>query len=369
MDQKDYYKTLGVERDAGADDIKRAFRKLAHELHPDKHKGDKDVEEKFKLINEAYEVLKDPAKRAQYDRFGYVGSGQPGPGYRDAGFGSDFQDIFGDVFSEFFGGGGRRRPGPEPGADLRYDLELKFEEAAFGAEKTIEIPRTTACERCSGTGAKPGTSPVTCSTCNGAGQVRFQQGFFSVARTCPGCGGRGAVIKDPCADCSGSGKVRVRSSFTVKVPPGVDTGSRLRVAGEGEFGERGGPPGDLYVVLSVKPHEIFRRENDDVICEAPISFTQAALGAEIEVPSLEGMVKLKIPAGTQSGKVFRLKNKGIASLHTGRRGDEQVVIVVETPVKLTKRQKEILEEFAQISGEEGASNGKNFFSKVKEIFE
>ncbi|MDP2690673.1 MAG: molecular chaperone DnaJ, partial [Deltaproteobacteria bacterium] len=280
MEEKDYYKTLGVSRDASGDEVKKAFRKLAHEFHPDKHKGDKDIEEKFKSINEAYEVLKDPDKRAQYDRFGYVGAGPgPGPGYRETGFGSDFQDLFGDVFSEFFGGG--RRAGPEAGADLRYDLEITFEEAAFGVDKTIDIPRTSACGNCSGTGARPGTSPVSCSTCGGAGQVRFQQGFFSISRTCPACGGRGTVVKDPCPECSGAGKVRVRRSITVKVPPGVDSGSRLRVVGEGEGGERGGPPGDLYVVLIVAPHPIFRRENDDIVIEVPVTFPLAALGGEL----------------------------------------------------------------------------------------
>jgi len=370
MEEKDYYKVLGVERDASADDIKKAFRKLAHQYHPDKHKGDKDIEEKFKSINEAYEVLKDPNKRAQYDRFGYVGAGPggPGPGYRESGFGADFQDLFGDVFSDFFGGG-RRRAGPEPGADLRYDLEVSFEEAAFGTEKPVQIPRTASCSKCNGSGARAGTSPVTCTTCNGAGQVRLQQGFFSIARSCPACGGKGSVIKDPCADCGGAGKVRVKRSLKVKVPPGVDTGSRLRIVGEGDTGDRGGPPGDLYVVLTVAPHELFRREGDDVICEVPVSFPQAALGAEIEVPTLEGPVKLKVPAGTQTAKIFRLKNKGIASLRTGRRGDEQVVIRVATPTKLTKRQKELMEEFAEISGEHAATHEKNFFSKVKEIFE
>ncbi|MBI5642187.1 MAG: molecular chaperone DnaJ [Deltaproteobacteria bacterium] len=368
MEEKDFYKILGVERGASDEEIKKAYRRLAHEFHPDKHSGDKDKEEKFKLINEAYENLKDPDKRAQYDRFGYVGSGQGQQGYRDAGFGADFQDIFGEVFSDFFGGA-RRRPGPERGADLRYDLDISFEEAAFGAEKTINIPRTVNCSACNGSGAKPGTQPTVCSGCRGTGQVRFQQGFFSISRPCSTCHGTGAVIKDPCTECRGAGKVRTVSTLTVKVPPGVDTGSRLRLTGEGEYGERGGIPGDLYIVMSVSPHPIFRRENDDIICEVPISFPQAALGAEIEVPTLEGQVKLKIPPGTQSGKVFRLKNKGIASVHTGRRGDAQVILKVETPSKLNKRQKELLEEFAEISGEDTTPLRKNFFSKVKEIFE
>ncbi|MBI1910851.1 MAG: molecular chaperone DnaJ [Deltaproteobacteria bacterium] len=367
MEEKDFYKILGVDRNATDDEIKKAYRKLAHEMHPDKHSGDKDKEEKFKLVNEAYETLKDPEKRAQYDRFGYVGSG---PGFRDAGGygGGDFNDLFGEVFSEFFGGQ-RRRPGPERGADLRYDLQIAFEEAAFGTEKTINIPRTVACGTCSGIGAKPGTYPQTCNTCRGTGQVRFQQGFFAVSRPCSTCGGKGTVIKDPCTECRGTGHIRTQSTLTVKIPAGVDTGSRLRLTGEGEYGERGGPPGDLYIIISVTPHSIFKRENDDIICEVPISFPQAALGAEIDVPTLEGPVKLKIPAGTQSGKVFRIKHKGIASLHTGRRGDALVIVKVETPTKLSRKQKELLEEFASVSAEDSTPLKKNFFSKVKDIFE
>ncbi len=366
MDQKDYYKILGVERGAGDDEIKRAYRKLAQELHPDKHHGDKEVEEKFKLINEAYDALKDPEKRAQYDRFGYVGTA-PG-GYRDANFGADFQDLFGEVFSDFFGAG-RRQAAPERGADLRYDMEITFEEAAFGAEKTVNIPKTANCETCKGTGARPGTSRTVCQTCKGAGQVRYQQGFFSISRPCSVCRGAGSVIKDPCGDCRGAGTVRTSKKMTVKIPHGVDTGSRLRIPGEGEPGERGGRPGDLYIFINVAPHPLFRRENDDVILDVPISFTQAALGAEIEVPTLEGRVKLKVPPGTQSGKVLRLKGKGIASLQTGRLGNAQVIIRVETPAKINKRQRELLEEFASISGEDTTPLRKNFFSKVKEMFE
>ncbi|CAG1065795.1 Chaperone protein DnaJ [uncultured bacterium] len=371
--QKDYYKVLGVGRDASDDEIKRAYRKLAQELHPDKHSGDKDKEDSFKLINEAYEVLKDPQKKAHYDRFGFAGSGSGfggGPGGPEAGFGADFQDIFNDVFSDFFGGGGgRRRPGPERGADLRFDLEITFEEAAFGTEKTVRVPRTVACNTCGGTGAKPGTSASACSTCHGAGQVRFQQGFFSVSRTCPACKGAGSIIKDPCTECRGAGKTRSTTPLTVKIPAGVDTGSRLRLSGEGEYGDRNGPSGDLYIFITVLPHSIFMREENDVICEVPISFAQAALGSEIEVPTIEGPAKLKVPAGTQSGKVFRMPSKGIASVHTGRRGDQQVIIKVETPTKLNKRQKELLQEFAEISGEETTPLRKNFFSKVKEMFE
>ncbi len=368
MEEKDLYKILGVDRGAGDEEIKRAYRKLAQELHPDKHHGNKEVEEKFKLINEAYDTLKDPEKRAQYDRFGYVGAGPgPGPGaYRD--FGTDFQDLFSEVFSDFFGAG-RRRAAPEHGSDLRYDIDITFEEAAFGAGKSVNIPKTINCSACGGSGAKPGTSPTVCSTCRGAGQVRYQQGFFSISRPCSACGGAGAVIKDPCGACRGAGKVKSIKTITVKVPPGVDTGSRLRIPGEGEPGERGGGPGDLYIFLNVEPHPLFRRENDDIILEVPISFPQAALGAEIDVPTLDGPVKLKIPPGTQSGKVLRLKGKGIASLQTGRRGDAQVIIRVETPAKLNKRQRELLEEFANISGDDTTPLRKNFFSKVKEIFE
>jgi molecular chaperone DnaJ len=373
--QKDYYKILGVGRDASDDEIKRAYRKLAQELHPDKHSGDKEKEDSFKLINEAYEVLKDPQKKAHYDRFGFAGSGSGfggpgGPGGPEAGFGADFQDIFSEVFSDFFGGGGgRRRPGPERGADLRFDLEITFEEAAFGTEKTVKVPRTVQCNKCAGTGAKPGTSASACTTCRGAGQVRFQQGFFSVSRTCPACKGAGSTIKDPCTECMGAGKTRSVTPLTVKIPAGVDTGSRLRLSGEGEYGDRNGPSGDLYIFITVLPHSIFMREENDVICEVPISFAQAALGSEIEVPTIEGPAKLKVPAGTQSGKVFRMPAKGIASVHTGRRGDQQVIIKVETPTKLNKRQKELLQEFAEISGEETTPLRKNFFSKVKEMFE
>ncbi len=366
MNRKDYYEILGVAKTATDDEIKKAYRGLAHKHHPDTQGGDRESEERFKLINEAYGVLKDPGKRAEYDRFGYVGVGQ---GYRDSGFGADFQDLFSDVFHDFFGGGGAGRAQPERGADLRYGIEISFDEAAFGTEKTVKVPRTVSCEECRGTGAKPGTSPSKCIACGGRGQVSFQQGFLSIARTCSTCRGAGAVITDPCDGCRGSGRSRVTNTISVKVPGGVDTGSRLRLVGEGDFGANGGPPGDLYIGISVKPHPIFTRENDDVVCEVPISFPQAAIGAEVEVPTIEGTVKLKIPHGTQSGKVFRLKGKGLASLRTGRRGDEQVVIRVETPSKLTKRQRELLEEFARLSGEETTPLSKNFFSKVKEIFE
>lgn len=365
MENKDYYKILGVDRDASDDEIKKAYRRLAHEAHPDKHSGNKDVEERFKLINAAYETLKDAGKRANYDRFGAQGAGA---GFRDAGYGADFQDLFGEVFTDFFGAGrGGRRS--ERGDDLRYDMEISFEEAAFGAEKTVKIPKTVTCAPCSGVGARPGTQPVVCPSCRGTGQARIQQGFFSISRPCGQCSATGRVIKDPCPECAGAGRIRMTNTLTVKIPPGVDVGSRLRIAGEGDHGARGGAPGDLYIFLGVRPHPIFKRDNDDTICEVPISITQAALGADIDVPSLEGSVKLKVPPGTQSGKVFRLKGKGIASVHTGRRGDARVVVSVETPTKLDKRQRELLEEFASISGEDTTPLKKNFFSKVREILQ
>lgn len=366
---KDFYEILGVGRNASDEEIKKAYRQLAHKYHPDKNPGDKSVEEHFKEINAAYEVLKDADKRAQYDRFGYAESGAGfGPG---AGFGVDFQDLFGDVFGDFFGAGrrGARAHRGQRGADLRYDMEVSFEEAAFGAEKKIKIPKATKCQKCHGSGAKPGTSPTQCPACHGRGQVSYQQGFFSISRPCSSCRGEGAIIKEPCAECSGVGRVKEIKSLNVKIPPGVETDTRLRLSAEGESGIHGGPSGDLYIIISVKPHPIFQRQNDDIVCEVPISFPQAAIGCEIDVPTIEGNVKLKVPAGTQSGKVFRLKNKGIASLHTGRRGDQNVMIKVETPTRLTDRQKELLEEFAKISGEETNPLKKNFLEKVKGLFE
>lgn len=367
---KDYYDMLGVERDASQTDIKKAFRKMAHKYHPDKHKGDKKAEEKFKELNGAYEVLKDPNKRAHYDRFG--ADGPPGPGgpggYGDSGFGGDFQDLFGDVFSDFFGGR-QRRPGPEPGNDLRYNLDITFNEAVFGASKDIKIPKTDRCGTCAGSGAKPGTSPEVCKRCGGSGQERFQQGPFSMARTCQACGGAGSVITNPCTTCGGAGAVQRASTLSINIPAGIDTGSRLRVPSEGEPGPRGGPSGDLYVFVTVAAHPIFKREDSDIICEVPVSFPQASLGAEIDVPTIEGTIKLKVPAGTQSGKVMRLRGKGVASLRSGRRGDQLVFIRVETPSKLNNRQRELLEEFAEISNDDIFPNKKGFFDKVKEIFE
>ncbi len=369
MPNNDFYETLGVPKGATQEEIKKAYRRLAHKYHPDKTQGDKDSEEKFKGINEAYKTLKDPQKRQQYDQFGGAGGGFGGGfGGGGGGFNADIGDLFGDVFGDFFGGG-RSRGGPQRGADLRYDFDINFEEAAFGTEKDLKIPRMTPCETCHASGAKPGTSAQTCSTCGGAGQVRYQQGLFSITRPCSGCEGRGEIIPDPCTDCHGAGRIESLTDVRVKIPAGVDSGSRLRITGHGEHGERGGGVGDLYVVLNVAPHPIFKRENNDIICEVPISFTQAALGADLEVPTLEGPSTIKIPVGTQTGKVFTLKSKGIASIQTGRRGHQYVVVTLETPSKLSDKQKTLLEEFARLGGEETMPHKKNFFDKVKEIFE
>lgn len=373
MAKRDYYDVLGVHKNASDAEIKKAYRKLALQHHPDKNPGNKEAEEKFKEIAEAYEVLSDPEKRARYDQFGHTGEGfggfRPGEEFGGfGGFGGDVGDIFGDIFGEVFGGRGFRQRRAERGADLRYNLEISFDEAAFGTETHIKIPRTQECEHCGGSGAKPGTSPTVCPTCNGTGQVRFQQGFFSVSRTCSQCRGEGRIIKDRCTECGGGGRTKVYKTLSVKIPAGVETGSRLRLQGEGEAGFRGGPPGDLYVVITVREHPIFTRDGEDVLCEVPVSFPQAALGSEIEVPTIEGKVKMKVPAGIQSGAHFRLKGKGIARLGGYGRGDEIVTVIVEIPTKLTQRQKELLEEFAKISGQDANPLSKGFFEKVRNLF-
>jgi molecular chaperone DnaJ len=362
--KKDYYELLGVSRSAGDEEIKKAYRKLALQYHPDRNPGDKQAEEKFKQVSEAYSVLCDPQKRAQYDQFGHAAFGEGGPGFD---FSGGFEDIFGDIFGEFFGGSGRRR-GRGRGEDLRYNLSLKFEEAVSGIEKKIKIPRHGPCEHCHGTGAKPGTAPQTCPTCRGRGQVSFQQGFFSVSRTCGQCHGQGTIIKEPCSACGGAGRVRTMHTLSVKIPAGVDSGSRLKLRAEGETAPAGGVPGDLYVVIHVEPHPIFVRDNLDIICDVPISFVQAALGAEIDVPTLDGKVKMKIPAGTQSGKVFRLKGKGVKDVQGFQQGDQHVRVTVETPTRLTTKQKELLKEFAALGGEEVNPLSKGFFDKMKELF-
>jgi molecular chaperone DnaJ len=367
--KQDYYEVLGVSRDASAQEIKSAYRKLALKYHPDKNPGDKEAEEKFKEASEAYACLSDPEKRAKYDRFGHQGNpfGEGFSGFDFEGF-AGFGDIFSDIFGEVFGGGARRRAARYRGADLRIDRTISFKEAAFGTELDLEFSRPVRCHTCEGSGAKPGSSPQVCRVCGGSGAQRFSQGFFAVSRTCPACEGEGKVIVDKCPDCGGTGKIASQARVTVKVPPGVDTGTRLKLQGEGEPGPRGGVPGDLYVVLEVEDHPIFVRDDRDIYCELPISFPQAALGATVEVPTLDGKVEMQIPPGTQSGKVFRLRGKGIPALNGyGARGDQRVRVVVETPTSLTPRQRELLEEFAREAGEEVHPRRKSFFEKVKDF--
>jgi molecular chaperone DnaJ len=370
--KRDYYEVLGVQRTATPQELKSAYRKLALQFHPDKNPGNKESEEKFKECSEAYEVLSDAEKRARYDRFGHQAPGGFATGgWETGGFtgGAGINDIFGDIFGEIFGQRPRGgRGGRQRGADLRYNLEIGFVEAAFGTEAKVKIPRHRPCESCRGSGARPGTGPRTCPTCHGSGELRLTQGFFQISRPCGHCQGTGKVITDPCQTCRGVGKVETESQLTVKVPAGVDTGTRLKLTGEGEPGDHGGPPGDLYVVVHVQEHPIFVREDTEVICEVPISFSQAALGANIEVPTLDGKVKMKIPQGTQSGKVFRLKGKGIPSIDGYQRGDQHVRVTVEVPEKLSRKQREILEQFAAACGEEAHPQQKSFFTKVKELF-
>jgi molecular chaperone DnaJ len=368
-EKRDYYEVLGVHRNASETEIKKAFRKVAVQFHPDKNQGDKVSEEKFKEASEAYEVLADPQKRAQYDQYGHAAvsgaGGFSGGGFGGFGAGTPFGDIFGDIFGDVFGGGsaGRGRTQGRRGDDLLYNMEISFEEAAFGVEKKIEIPFAKRCATCNGSGSRPGTNPKVCPTCRGAGQVRYQQGFFSVSKTCAQCNGEGKVVEDPCPDCRGKGSTKDTKTLSVKIPGGVETGSRLKVTGEGGQG-KGGPNGDLYVAISVKDHAIFQREDNNVICEIPISFIQASLGCELEVPTLDGKVAMKIPEGTQSGKIYRLKGKGIPSLQGYGRGDQLVVVRIETPTNLNKKQKELLEEFAKISGEDVHPMKKGFLDKV-----
>jgi molecular chaperone DnaJ len=367
-EKRDYYEVLGLAKGAGVDEIKKAYRKLAVKYHPDKNPGDADAEEKFKEAAEAYGVLSDEEKRAKYDRFGHQGLG--GMGGFDPNQFADFGDILGDLFGfgDFFGGG-RRRGGSRAtrGNDLRYDLTLEFEEAVFGKDVTLDVPRSANCVTCDGSGAKPGTQPVTCSGCGGRGQVRYSQGFFAVARTCPQCGGAGKVIKDPCATCNGAGRVREEKKISVKIPAGVDEGSRLRVAGEGEAGFNGGPPGDLYVFLSVKEHAKFQRRDYDIHSEHPLSITQATLGADVKVDTIDGPESLKIPSGTQPNQVFRLRGKGVQFLQGSGRGDHYVHVIVRVPTTLTEEQRALLARFAETQGET-LPEPKGVLDKVKDFF-
>lgn len=362
---KDYYDILGVPRTASQEELKKAFRQLALKHHPDRNAGDKASEEKFKEINEAYSCLCDPEKRSHYDRFGTAegfGAGQ-GPFAAGAGFGDIFGDIFGDLFGAGFGG--QRRQRPTKGNDLRYDLDLTLEEAVFGTEKVISFAKLQKCASCNGTGSEPGKQPEVCSTCKGSGQIRYQQGFFSVSKTCGKCSGTGRIITHPCKQCKGQGTVREHKTVNLKIPAGVDTGSRLKVSGEGEPGYYNGPPGDLYVILDVEEHPFFKRDGTEIFCDLPVSFTQAALGAEVEVPTLDGSSKLKIPSGTPSGKIFTIRSKGAPRIGSAQRGSQHVRIHIDVPKKLTPRQKELLEEFAAISGDDTA---KSFKERLKDLF-
>ena len=369
--KRDYYEVLGIDRNASAQEIKSAYRKLAVRYHPDRNSGDKEAEEKFKEAAEAYSVLSDPDKRAHYDRFGHAAAGTGGFGGFDPDVFSDFSDILGDFFGfgDIFGSSRARRNRPQRGADLRYDLTIDFEEAVFGVKAKIKIPRARTCDACNGSGADPKHGTTTCSTCRGQGQVRFQQGFFTISRTCPNCQGSGTIIEKPCSNCHGSGRVQQEKVLEIKIPAGVENGSRLRISGEGESGVNGGPPGDLYVVISVKDHPFFKRQGDNIYCEVPLTFSQAALGTTIQVPTLEGSETLKIPEGTQTGSVFRLKGKGVVSLNGRGKGDQLVSVTVVTPTQLTREQKELFRKLEEISPplEEKTPN-EGFFGKVKDIF-
>lgn len=347
MAQRDYYEILGVKKDATEADLKKAYRRLAMKYHPDRNPDDKDAEHHFKEAKEAYEILSDSEKRAAYDQYGHAGVQGHGAGRGGFGGGDAFSDIFGDMFGDIFGGGRRGGRGKRVyrGADLRYELALDLEQAVFGDTVTVRVPTLTRCDACEGSGAKKGSKPETCSTCAGQGQVRMQQGFFSIQQPCPRCHGSGSVISDPCPKCHGQGRIEERKTLSVKVPAGVDTGDRIRLSGEGEAGPQGGPAGDLYVEIHVRKHPIFEREGADLACEIPLPFSTAALGGEIDVPTLNGRVSLKIPAETQTGKVFRLRGKGVKPVRGGATGDLLCRIEVETPVHLTREQKELLKQF------------------------
>ncbi len=375
MAKRDFYEVLGCPRDADEKTLKSAFRKLAMQYHPDRNPGDHSAEAKFKEVNEAYEFLKDPQKRAAYDRFGHAafeGGGAGGRGFQGD-FASSMSDIFDDIFGDFMGGrragGGARSGGRERGADLRYNMEITLEEAYAGKTAQIRVPTKIVCEACNGTGAKPGSSPKVCPTCEGHGRVRAAQGFFSIERTCPTCQGRGEVISDPCAECAGSGRQTEERTLSVNIPAGIEDGTRIRLSGEGEAGLRGGPPGDLYIFLSLKPHSFFQRDGADIFCRVPISITTAALGGQFDVPTVDGgKTRVKIPEGTQTGKQFRLRGKGMPVLRSKEMGDMYIQAVVETPANLTRRQRELLEEFEKASSDETNPESTGFFARVRDLF-
>jgi len=372
MAKRDYYEVLGVTRTCDEKELKVSYRKLAMQFHPDRNNGDREAEMKFKEVSEAYEALRDPQKRAAYDRFGHAAfenGGGAGAGF-NADFASSMSNIFDDIFGDMMGRrGGNSRGGRERGTDLRYNMEITLEEAYAGKTADVEVPTKIVCKTCSGTGAKRGSAPKPCPTCEGAGRIRAAQGFFSIERTCPACQGRGEVITDPCPDCSGAGRVTEERKLSVSIPAGIEDGTRIRLAGEGEAGSRGGPAGDLYIFLAIKPHEFFQRDGADIFCRVPVSVTTAALGGEFEVPTIDGgKTRVRVPDGTQTGKQFRLKNKGMPVLRTSRVGDMYIQVVVETPRNLSRRQRELLEEFEKTSSAETHPDSSGFFTRVRDFF-
>jgi molecular chaperone DnaJ len=369
----DFYEVLGVSRDASGDVLKTAFRKLAMQYHPDRNPGDHSAEVKFKEVSAAYECLRDPQKRAAYDRFGHAAfeNGGGGPGF-NGDFGASMSDIFDNIFGDFMGGGrrGGQRSGRERGADLRYNMEITLEEAYSGRAADIEVPTKATCKTCAGSGSRPGSNPKTCPSCDGHGRIRAAQGFFSIERTCPTCQGRGEVIADPCVACNGAGRTTEQRKLKIDIPAGIEDGTRIRLAGEGEAGLRGGPAGDLYIFLSIRPHEFFQRDGADIFCKVPLSFTTAALGGQFEVPTIEGgRTKVKVPEGTPAGTQFRLKGKGMPVLRTSRVGDMYIQVAVETPQKLNRRQRELLEEFERASSSENNPESAGFFTRVKSFLD
>jgi len=375
MSKRDYYDVLGISKGASADEIKKAFRKKAKELHPDRNSDNPNAESQFKEANEAYDVLKDPDKKAAYDRYGHAafeggmgGGGRPGGGYGQGDFSSAFSDVFDDLFGDFMGGGGGRARNSR-GSDLRYNMRITLEEAFGGAQKTITVPSTTQCGPCNGTGAEGGSDPTTCPTCSGMGKVRATQGFFTVERTCPTCSGMGQIIKNPCKSCGGQGRTEKDRALSVNIPAGVETGTRIRLSGEGEAGLRGGSSGDLYIFIEVAPHDIFQREGTNLFCRVPVSMTTAALGGDIEVPTIDGgRSRVKVPSGSQSGRQMRLRSKGMPAVRSSQVGDMFIELAVETPVNLTSRQKDLLREFEQESSENNPESS-SFFSSVKSFWD